>query len=292
MNNNKSITIVLIVVLIILAVSILSFMFKLMKGNFNFGGYNVSNDLVLDEVYDINFSKLEVESDASDIIIKHSDSNKYRVVIYGDEKYTSVDTFDSELRVYSKAKKCFGFCFNQNIAKIEIYIPKDFDKKIDVKNKYGNINIANFENSNISIEEDCGDVFIKSGNKVTVNNNYGNIEVDTAKDVVIREKCGDVKIDTVDNADIENEYGDIKVNSVNNYMDIKNSCGNIKIEHTNIKEDSYLKCDLGDININSTNEIYIDAKTSLGDTKIENNYRSSEITLKIDNSCGNIRVRN
>ena len=49
---------------------------------------------------------------------------------------------------------------------------------------------------------------------------------------------------------------------------------------------------LGDIKILNTNEIYFDAKTNLGDTKINNNYNKSEITLKIQNDCGDIEINN
>ena len=65
-----------------------------------------------------------------------------------------------------------------------------------------------------------------------------------------------------------------------------------KIDSLNLKENSSIHNSYGDIKIGSTNEIYINAKTSLGDTKINNNYQKSDVTLTIDNSCGDIRVNN
>ena len=75
-------------------------------------------------------------------------------------------------------------------------------------------------------------------------------------------------------------------------MQIKEDCGDVKIDSLNLKENSSIHNSYGDIKIGSTNEIYINAKTSLGDTKINNNYQKSYVTLTIDNSCGDIRVNN
>jgi len=49
---------------------------------------------------------------------------------------------------------------------------------------------------------------------------------------------------------------------------------------------------MGDVSIGRTNDILIDAKTSLGEVDVRNNDYKSEITLKIDNSCGDITVKN
>lgn len=44
--------------------------------------------------------------------------------------------------------------------------------------------------------------------------------------------------------------------------------------------------------IGETNDIYIDAKTDLGEVKVNRNNRYSEITLEIENDCGDIKVEN
>ena len=49
---------------------------------------------------------------------------------------------------------------------------------------------------------------------------------------------------------------------------------------------------MGDISVGKTNDILIDAKTSLGEVNIRNNNYKSDITLSIDNSCGDITVKN
>lgn len=106
----------------------------------------------------------------------------------------------------------------------------------------------------------------------------------------IKEDCGDVKIGAVKDAIIKNSYGDIKIEKITNRCDIKNKCGDIKIINLEIKEDSSVETDLGDIKIEKTSDIYVDSKVDLGDVKVNENNRHSEIVLKARNSCGDIKV--
>ena len=73
---------------------------------------------------------------------------------------------------------------------------------------------------------------------------------------------------------------------------MENDCGDIEVNNINLNKNSYIKDEYGDIKIGNTNELYIDAKTNLGKVKIKNNYHKSDITLKIENDCGDIEVNN
>jgi len=77
-----------------------------------------------------------------------------------------------------------------------------------------------------------------------------------------------------------------------NSCTIDASCGDIKIKNVKIKEDSVIKCDYGDIKIEESEDVYIDANVDFGEVKIKENDRHSEITLKIDADCGDIKVGN
>ncbi len=293
--KNKPGTIVLIVVLSVIVICLIVAMVFLINGKIHFSnfrfGYKTSTQLQIDETYLKDFKKISIQADASEIEIKTTKDKDIKVKVYDDKNQTTVNTTEEELHISSNQKKCFGFCFH-DITKIEIIIPEEYQNKIEVENKYGDIKIEKLIYAEIEVDEDCGDVDIEGGNKVTVNNHYGDITIEEASKVVVKEDCGDVKIDTVTDADIKNQYGDIHIKEVGNYVNVKNNCGNIKIDHLNINKDSYLKDDLGDIKIGSTNEIYIDAKTDLGDIKINKNNHKKEITLKIENNCGDIKVNN
>lgn len=295
MKNKKGLIIFLIILLAIISILLTVFMIGSINGKFRFSNlitHKVSNELVLDEYYDNNFSIINVSANASEIYVKESLEEKVRVVIYGNKDKIEVKDNNNELLISSNEKGCTWFCFNRTVAKIEIYLPKNYENKLDITNNYGDIDIGEFLKATININEDCGDVEIDGGNNIVVDNDYGDVTIGTAHMANIEESCGDIKINTVNELVAENNYGDIKVGSVNSYFDISNDCGDIRIENVNIEKNSYIKDDLGDIKLGTTNEIYIDAKTDLGKVKINNNYQKSDITLKIENDCGDIIINN
>lgn len=298
--KNRGLIITLIILLAVVCIALGVFMVLGINGRIsfrNFGIFNinkVSKTKILDEVYENTFDDIDITTDISNIVIKPSDDNNVRVVIYGnlDKDKFSVDSSTNDLRINYKGKKCTFFCFNIEMSKIEVYIPSNYDKNIEVKNAYGDIEIGEFLNADITVVEDCGDVSIIGAKKIDVKNKLGDIKVDQVIDAKIDQDCGDVKVGKVDNITVKNNLGDIKIKSVNNYLNIDEDCGEIEIDDLVLNKNSVIKTSLGDVKIGTTNEIYIDAKTSLGDTDIRNNYNKSDITLKIDNSCGDIKVRN
>ncbi len=292
--KNKKWIITLIIILSIIMVILSIFFIDLLQNGFkNYKiGLQSSNELILDKTYEEQFNKIIVDSTTSEIYIKKSDINNIKAIIYGEKDYTKVETNLDTLTVKTNEKNCIGFCFNQKSAKIEIYLPENFNGNINIENNYGDIFIDEFLNANIDIKEDCGDVKILGGNIIEVDNNYGDVEIQKANISTINEDCGDVVISSVFDAIVKNSYGDIKIKSVDNYLNLENDCGDIELNNINLKKDSYIKDDFGDIKIETTNEIFIDAKTDLGKVKIKNNYNKSDVTLKIENDCGDIEVNN
>ena len=86
------------------------------------------------------------------------------------------------------------------------------------------------------------------------------------------------------------DLGNTEIKEVLNKCNVKADCGNIEIDTISIQEDSTIKVDLGNVNINKTNDIYIETDVDLGKTNISQNNRNSEITLKINCDCGNVTV--
>lgn len=252
----KGLIISLIVIVVVATLGLLLFTNR--KFLFGIVKHNVSNNLVLNKEYDIKFDEINIDSEAADIEIKENLDSKIKVVIYGDEERTKVDTENKKLSIKTTQKNCNFWCFNVKIAKIEIYLPKDYSKNINIVNNLGDIKISSFSRVNLDVKANAGDIIVDEINSIKAN---------------------------VD-------LGDIEINKINEYLDIKNACGDVKIDSINLEKNSKIKSNLGDIKIGSTNEIYIEAKTNLGDTKINNNYRKSDIVLKINNDCGDIKVNN
>ena len=289
--KNNTLIVCLIVLLVIISIGLITFMIKVINGKMGFP-YKVSDELVVDEEYNNNFDEINITSDASDIEVKETSGEKIRVVIYGDKDKTEVEEKNNELRIISKHKKGSWFAFRNKIAKIEVYIPKDYDKNIIINNKYGDIDVEEFSKANIEINEDCGDVDVIGGNKVDIKNKYGDIKLEKAKEANIKQSAGAVKVESVDDIVVKNNYGDIKITNVYNSINAEEDCGDVKIDNLTINKDSSIKNNLGSIKIGSTNEIYIEAKTDLGDVKVNNNYKKSDITLNLKNNCGDIKVNN
>lgn len=296
--NNKTLKIILIVLLSILVIGLSIFFVNILTNkNFRFGhfsfGHKVSNELVFNQEYEAIFDIIKIDSKSSDIEIKEGNESKVKVVIYGDKDETNVEIVNNKLNIKSNEKKCIGFCFNMTIAKIEVYLPSSYSGNINIENNYGDVNIGNFDNLILDAKLDAGDIKVDSLKSGKIKNSYGDIKIlGYSKELEIDQDCGDVEVSEVDRIKLENNYGDIDIGKVNEYLQIKEDCGDVKIDSLNLKENSSIHNSYGDIKIGSTNEIYINAKTSLGDTKINNNYQKSDVTLTIDNSCGDIRVNN
>ncbi len=294
--KNKKWLITLIIILTIIMIVLIYFFVNLLQGNFNLKGFKInfptSNELILDKTYEEEFNKIIINSTTSEIFIKKSNNKNIKTIIYGEKDYTNVETSLDTLNIKINEKNCLGFCFIKKSAQVEIYLPEDFNGNITIKNTYGDIFIDEFLKVNLDIDEDCGDIKILGGNTIKVNNNYGNIEIEKVNNSTINADCGDILISSVFDATIKSDYGDIKIKSITNYLNLKTDCGDIEIDHLNLNKNSYIKSDYGNINIGNTNELFIDAKTDLGKLKIKNNYNKSDITLKIENDCGDIKVNN
>ena len=296
MMKNKKLIIVLIILLSIIMIALSILFVDLLQSDFKFKGFRIglqtSNDLILDKTYEEEFNNIVIDTATSKIFIKKSNTEKIKLVIYGEKENTKVENNHDSLNIEINGKNCLGFCFKQKLAKIELSLPEKYTGNINIKNEYGDISIDKFLNANIDVQEDNGDVKILGGNIIKVNNNYGDIEINNANISNINAECGDVYITKTNDATIKNSYGDIKLESINNYFYLENACGDIKLNSINLNKDSYIKSDYGDIEIGNTNELFIDAKTELGDVKIKNNYNKADITLKIENECGDIEVNN
>ncbi len=265
--KNRSLIITLIVLLSIIAILLTIFLiYALTEKDFLFeytSGIN-SKNVILEKDYSINeIEKLDITSDAGEVKILESEDDNIKLIVYGksSKDLNNIKTFENRdkslnLEVLGERNKFINFGFRS--FDIVIYAPKEALKEIKINNDLGDIEIENFEEASISLDQDCGDIDI-----------------------------GKVK-----NVTIKSSYGDVKIVSISNKCNIDSDCGDIKIDNLQINENSLIKSDLGDVKIEKVNDVYIDAKTDLGDTKVSSNNRHSEITLTIENDCGDIKVNN
>lgn len=298
--NKKGKVVALISLLSVLIIILISLMiFVIINGNkgFKFGitSDKLSNNLIYSKEYENKFDKINIKSDASNIEIKESNDSNIKVLIYSeDDKKKKINVNDdTSLNVNLELKNGFNFLwFNYINSKIEIYIPKNYDKDIKIENSFGDIEVGSFKDLNIDIVSDCGDVKIDLVNSIKVKNSYGDTIIKKADNIDVKNDCGDIDIGYVKSAKLKDSYGDISIKNIYEYVNVEDNLGDIEIDNISLKKNSNIKNDMGDIEIKNIKNVYIDAKTDLGDISINNNYHKSDIILKIENNCGDIEVNN
>ena len=291
----KGLTIFLIIILAIFAISLSFILYLGLNNNWNYNfniglNKNISDKLIFEKDY--NIKEISLKTNYAKIEIKENDTNNITLKIYSDDLDRFIINENEKLEIKDINEPCKFFCFNQKLSHIIITIPKDYNQDLTINNKYGDIYINNLPNLNVIINENAGDINIDSINNGIINNDLGDIIINSINDGTINCSAGDIKIKNINNATINNNFGDIKVNNITNSFTIKNNAGDIYIDNINITKNSQINNDLGDIKINSTNEINIISHTDLGNNKINHNYPESNITLNIENNCGNIKVNN
>lgn len=261
--KNNGLIITAIILLSIVVFLLVMFLVMCLTGRISFRGImfgigSKSTKVIYDNQFKLeDIKNIEIREDAGDIIIKEASEDYIKVVLYGDDSNDAkVDLNNGKLDIDNTHKRTRIFGGRKN--EIIIYMPSSYSNEIKVKNDYGNCEITDLENATVNIDCDAGNV----------------------------------EIGKIKNATIKCDYGNIEAKEILNKCEIKANCGNIKIDRIYIQENSSIKADLGNVDINNTNDIYIEADVDLGKTNINNNNRNSNITLKIDCDCGNITINN
>lgn len=221
----------------------------------------VSDNVVLEKTFEIEtIEEIEVIQDYGNITFEENLEDTIKVSIYGkNTENASASLVDKTLKIENKTQNSFMF-FNFGLVKSEI--------KISIPSTYA---------SQIKTKVNCGDIKVNCLEKATLSAEC---------------KAGNVELEKIKNANIKCDAGNVEAEEVFNKCEIELDAGNVRIEKLTLQEDSKIEVDLGDVKIEETNDIYIEANTDLGDTKINTNTRTSNVTLKINVDCGNIRVEN
>lgn len=258
--KHNGLVIMAIILLTIIVFCLTIFLVSYLKGNMIVEKRVAkSTDIVFDQTFEVaEMKSIEILQEAGDVILQESPNDKIQVLLYGEsENDVKVNFYDDKLVIANTYKKGFHF-FDFGIRKndIIIYIPSNYSQEIKIKNDYGKCEIVDLEEATVDIDCDAG-----------------NVELGKIKNAII--KC---------------DYGNVEVNEVLKQCNIKVDCGNVEIEKAIIQENSAIEVNLGNINIQEINEIYVDANVELGKTNIKDNHRNADISIQINCDCGNIAV--
>lgn len=264
--KNRGIIIFLIILLTIIIVALTSFLVLCLNGTIDFHNFKISfgtrksENLIFNETYDIEtINMIDIKQDAGDIIFENSEENNIKVEIYGDNREDfEVELNENELKIdYTKNNKGGFFNFGKVTGDIKVFIPETFKGNIKVKNDAGQVKAKKLGEANIDIDCDAGNVEIREINQAKI-------------------KC---------------DAGNVKIGKILGQCDIKLNCGNLNVEKMEIKENSTIETDMGNVDIDETKDIHVMGHVDLGKCNISNNNTKSNVILKIDSDMGNINVK-
>ena len=259
MKNKKSIIALISVLSIITIALIILFIIFLTNGNtlkkyFKFG-IKTNSKIICNEKYKLN--NIDITTNNSDIEFKYSEDENIKVVVYGEEKENlKVEENLESISIDFKEENTHFFGIDLTTNKIEVYIPRTFDKNINIKSDLGDVKSVDLKNSHIKIDADCGDVKLKK----------------------------------VKSVDVTSKLGDIEIEQISEYLNLDVDCGDIEIDNIILTKNSKIESNLGNIEIDKTNDIYIEAKTDLGDVDVKHSNRYSEVELDVYADCGDIKI--
>ena len=260
-------TLIAILLSVILAVSLIN------KDDYILFDYD-EKIIFEDEYGSDNIDSLNVKSISADINIRKSESDKIKVIVYGNKRSNILSEVKGNTLTINNDNKigfCIGFCIRS--SKIEITVPESIYEEFELKTVSGDISISNVYVNNAEINSTSGDIIFYNINKGKIKTISGDIK---GQDV------SEIKVNTVS--------GEVYMKNINSSCNIKTTSGEVNIPNLIINNNSYITTISGDVEINKINDIYINTSTTSGDVKINQNNRHADKELQIKTISGDIEV--
>lgn len=309
MNGSTITKIVLYVILILILLCIMIFGLFKREFTFNIGDYDKVE--LYNETYNLeDVDKLNVNIVSTDITIKDSEDEKIRVIINGKEdrkdRYT-ISNDNKNLKIDEKAYStfCFGFCFYND--EVIVYLPKSFNKDINIKGTSSDVFIMNSYDSKMDIHTISGEIKVQDANDIIARTTSGDIDINDALDVEVKTTSGEVTIRSGKKVKVETTSGDISVDEAEELelnstsgearigktgnVNISTISGDVTIDDLTVNVESYIGTTSGEVLVSKVNDVYVETKSTSGDSNIGSSNRNSLNTLKIKTTSGNIVVR-
>lgn len=211
---------------------------------------------------------LKVDSESWDIRLKKSHSNEVIVSAKGKKKEKQRVTFKQDgktLIIKQKDQKKSGFLGGFTFGKkgtVSIAIPSSKINKIDLNNKYGDIQLSEISTNNLIVHNNSGDKKIKglSANKAMFVSEDGTLSMEDS---------------TFENLNISSTSGDNYMENVNgSKIKVTSKDGEVSIKDIKEGKSLAVESDSGDIGVS-----YKKAPTSLS---VAAKSYSSHVKLKLD----------
>lgn len=276
---NRRLTKILIVIWVIIAITASCFLiygirYKGIKG-FNFENrFGEANIIQKDANIAIKgYDNINLDFPSSDVLVNTTDGNSLRVVQKASTNLKDVEKFivdiqNNSIIIRKNNNRVFNiFNFGNFNEKIELYIPKNYTKNLNIHVASGDITFnSDIKLNDIECSQSSGDFHVN--NSITGNNIY------------IKSISGDITAEKLNSKhyDIHATSGDLDINSISGSGNIKTISGDIKTNYS------------GDIktNYSGINE-YSNTSSTSGDIKLR---VPENLSFEFDGNCtsGNVNA--
>ncbi len=244
-------------------------------------------DIDHEEIFELGkIRKIDIEANSDNINFYKSDSDDIKVHLYGKiqtnyKPELIVTKKTNSVIIETKKSDVKSISIKKGELNLDVYLPKNYDKELNISNISGDINIDNYSLYKLIVSSVSGSVRIKNINaeEVNVNTTSGNLDLNNIncgeyfESYSVSGKC---EIDKLQSKEVEcySTSGRVSINNLNtNELDITSVSGEIKA-HGSIKS----------IDINTTSgDVDIKTDEIAGDIDIET--VSGTLKLKLPEDC-------
>lgn len=247
------------------------------KNIFNFITFSKASPTVQkDETVSLDgCNEIKIDFSSDDIIVRTTDESKMRVIEKSSKKLKENEKFTikKENNTIKIEKDTININFNifnfgSLNREIEIYIPKNYIKDLDIHLSSGDVIFDSDINLNdLKCVQSSGDFNANSIN---------------ANKVLLKSSSGDIKAENlkIKSYNIKTSSGDIAINSLSGTGEVLASSGDIKIEYKDISEYTKVIAQSGDIKLTMSKDLSFEfhGKCSSGDitSNFELNYENED----------------
>lgn len=331
--KNKGVKILLIVILSIVSIALINFMIFMIINKdkdlkISLIAFGDNTELIFEKEYEPEqLDRINVDVSSSDVKIEKIDSDKIKVIAYGNKNDEIKEKIEeNELFISKENTRTFIFAmFYWSREEIIIQIPNNSDEEFKIHTSSGDISAQDLDINNVQFstssgEIECGNIhngdlksssgniLVKNGNEVSLNASSGNIiagdfnvlaadvssgniKVGKIGEGTLKSSSGKIIVESAKNLQSKASSGDIAVNNIENSCELSTTSGNIVVERLSIIQNSSISAKSGNVIINEKNDIYVETQTGSGNADVQSSNRKSDVELKITTTSGNIKVK-
>ncbi len=180
---------------------------------------NVEEFLDIDGVNNINISTPFI-----DVKVTEQDRENVRIHYYGSMKTNVIPSYSFKknpngiINIKLEIKNANNYSVNESDVALEVFIPKDYNGKINTTTSSGDIYMRNIAINNIDISSSSGDLELENleGNTINIATSSGDVEIENSiGEIIIASSSGDISLDNEKlsgNIKISTSSGDVSIN--------------------------------------------------------------------------------